>query len=100
MLHKHSRCVHHRCYISYEFRDNSCSSICFQSKLQILCFAAIVETCRLPRSYPGDDGEEREGDGGAGGVGALVEWHLFRCGPRPLIGQEAEADKVKKSPET
>lgn len=72
----------------------------FNPNSKILCFAAIMETCRRPRSYPGEDGEEREGDGGAGGVGALVEGHLFRCGPRPLIGQEAEADKVKKSPET
>lgn len=51
-------------------------------------------------SYPGDYGEERKGNGGPGGVRALVERHLIRRGPRPLIGQEAETYKVKKSPET
>lgn len=51
-------------------------------------------------SYPGDYGEEREGDGSSGCVRPLVEGQLVRRGPRPLIGQEAEAHEAQEGPET
>lgn len=73
----------------------------FRSKLQIRCdIGHARKSPAVAWSYPGDYGEEGEGDGGAGSVGALVKWHLLGRGPRPLIGQKAEAHKVKKSPET
>ena len=57
---------------------------------------ASVAAC----SYPGDYGEEGEGDGCPGCVRPLVEWQLISRGSRPLIGQEAETDKVQEGPET
>lgn len=60
----------------------------------------FLHVCVDARSYPGDYGEEREGDSCPGCVRPLVEWQLIRCGPRPLIGQEAETYEVQEGPET
>ena len=49
---------------------------------------------------PGQDGEEAEGDGCPGSVGALGQWQLFWSCGLPLIGQKAEANKPKKAGQT
>lgn len=56
--------------------------------------------CVVACSYPGDYGEEREGDCSPGCICPLVERQLISRGPRPLIGQEAETYKVQEGPET
>lgn len=59
-----------------------------------------VSMCVVACSYPGDYGEEREGDCSTGCICPLVERQLVSRGPRPLIGQEAETYKVQEGPET
>lgn len=50
-------------------------------------------------AYPSEDGEEREGDGGSGGVSALPQRVVLLVGCLPLIGQEAEANEPHEGPE-
>lgn len=49
---------------------------------------------------PGQDGEEAEGNGGSGSVGALGQWQLLRGGSLPLIGQKTEANKPEEAGNT
>lgn len=49
---------------------------------------------------PGQDGEEAEGDGGSGCVGALGQWQLLGRGSLPLIGQKTEANKPQEAGNT
>lgn len=65
-----------------------------------LCCCVSVCVCVVAHPYPGDYGEEREGNCRPGCIRPLVEWQLVSRGPRPLIGQEAETHKVQESPET
>lgn len=49
--------------------------------------------------YPGEDGEEAEGDGRPGGVTALPQGVVLRLGHLPLVRQETEAHKPHEGPE-
>lgn len=63
-------------------------------------FALHMWLCGGVWFYPGDYREEREGDRSSGCICTLVQRQLIGCGPRPLIGQEAETYKVQEGPET
>lgn len=49
--------------------------------------------------YPGEDGEEREGDGRPGSVPTLPQRVVLMLGHLPLVCQETEADKPHEGPE-
>lgn len=51
-------------------------------------------------SYPDENGEEREGDGGSCRVWSLLQRQFFRWGVTPLIGQEAKSNKPEESPKS
>lgn len=49
--------------------------------------------------YPGEDGEEAEGDGRPGRVTALLQRVVLRLRHLPLVCQETEAHKPHEGPE-
>lgn len=49
--------------------------------------------------YPGEDGEEGEGDGCSSSVPSLPQGVVLKLGHLPLVGQEAESYKPHEGPE-
>lgn len=49
-----------------------------------------VNTDERRDSYPGEDGEEGEGDGCPSSVGPLHQWVVLQVRHLPLVGQQAE----------
>lgn len=49
--------------------------------------------------YPGEDGEEAEGDGRPGSIAALPQRVVLWLGQLPLVCQETEAHKPHEGPE-
>lgn len=49
--------------------------------------------------YPGEDGEEGEGDGCPGSVPALVQRVVLALAHLPLVRQETETHKPHEGPE-
>ena len=50
-------------------------------------------------TYPGEDGEEAEKDGGSGGVGSFVQRVVLLFRNLPLIGQKTETNEPDQRPE-
>lgn len=69
------------------------------NKMKIKCFFHFcLEIVLL--IYPGEDGEEGEGNGSSGSIRSLIQGQLIWGGALPLVGQEAETNKPQKCPET
>lgn len=51
-------------------------------------------------TYPGEDGEEAEDDGGSGSVSAFFQRVVLRFRHLPLIGQKTEAHEPEERPES
>lgn len=49
--------------------------------------------------YPGEDGEEGEGDGGPSRVSTRLQRVVLRLRHLPLIGQETKAHEPNEGPE-
>lgn len=51
-------------------------------------------------TYPGEDGEEREDNGGSGSICSFVQWVVFFFRYLPLIGKKTEPHKPDQTPES